>query len=132
MVATLSSNYLGYFNSKYTAREIEDAIDSVKRRPTSNRCENCGAPLNEYGGCDYCGTGKQSKQEKAETRYKYQLMGRDVVDGDAVVYFQGSLYRCHVVKAEAVQYDGGGGRTQDGTLYRNEPIVKRWFQVVQE
>jgi len=121
MVATLSNNYVGLLERDYT------------RKPPSNRCENCGAPLNEYGGCDYCGTGKQSKATKDEPpRYKYQLMGRDVVDGDAVVYFQGSLYRCHVVKAESVQYDNGGGRSYDGTLYRNEPTIKRWFQVVQD
>ena len=122
-----------YFQSKYTAQQIEAALDAINRKPQRTSCENCGAPLNEYGGCDYCGTGKQSKQAKAEPpRYKYQLMGRDVVDGDAIVYFQGSLYRCHVIKAEAVQYDSGGGRSLDGTLYRNEPVVKRWFQIVQD
>ena len=125
--------YSNYFLSKYTAQEIESAIDAIKSKSSiRHNCENCGAPLNEYGGCDYCGTGKQSKHGKTEQQYKYQLMGRDVVDGDAIVYFRGSLYRCHVVKAEAVQYDSGGGRMLDGTLYRNKPIVKRWFQVVQE
>ena len=131
MVATLSSNYLGYFHSKYTAQEIEDAIDNIKRKPKSNRCENCGAPLNEYGGCDYCGTGKQSKVEPP--RYKYQFHGRDMLDGDAVVVFNGSFYRCRLTRAACVDMGFAAERTADGRLVRDDAMQCKYvFQVVQE
>ena len=42
------------------------AVDDTDPGSAVNKghnCRNCGAPLNKYGDCEYCGTKKQMRSE---------------------------------------------------------------------
>lgn len=41
--------------------------EMVEGEAVRKNCENCGAPLNGKGGCDYCGTKPQTEGEQVES-----------------------------------------------------------------
>ena len=95
--------------SKYTAEQIDEAIDKMLRKPQSNTCQNCGAPLNQYGGCDYCGTGKQSDGKMLQPQEVFQTQKSEspMCDGEALLYFCGKRLRGHITHVRTEQmYDG--------------------------
>ena len=112
--------------SDFTADEIESLLHKVKVAKTfdAHSCPNCGAPLNEYGGCDYCGTGRQSELEKPKAdRTEWTYYGKPMYDGEAIIVLNGKVHRCTVYRTDII--DQFGGRDMNGQYHRG--VIKRQF-----
>lgn len=129
--------YDEYYCGDFTGKQIDELLHKIERAKIfdAQNCPNCGAPMNKYGGCDYCGTGRQSEPEKppqTEKRIEWDYHGMPLHDNEALVMFMGELHRCYVANAESCELNGAhAGRDRFGNLVRDTLGRKFIFRVIE-